>query len=268
MRIIVISDTHCGHNTGLTPPAWQYNAPHKSTTKRKKWGKIQRELWGTFKTMLKKFEPYDMMLDVGDMIDGKGHRSGGTELITPDMEEQADIAVACRDEVRLHANKGFKIYGVYGTPYHVGEAEDFENIVAKRAGYESIGSHEWLDVNGCVIDMKHKVGSSGIPHGRFTAIAKEKLWNGLWAEHEGQPKSNIILRGHVHYSAFCGQPGWLAMTLPALQGAGTKYGGRQCSGIVHFGITVIDIDKKGGFDWHTEVAVVESQKAKAIKVGV
>ena len=267
MRVLVTGDRHSGHNTGLTPPAWQYNAPHKSTTKRKKWGKIQRDLWNEYKRMLKKFAPYDMGIDLADMIDGTGHRSGGTELITPDREEQCDIAVAGLDEVRLHANKGFEWHGVYGTGYHTGDSEDWENIVANRAGFASIGSHQWLDINGCVIDIKHHVGSSGIPHGRFTAIAKEKLWNTLWAEHEGQPKSNIILRGHTHYHAFCGQPGWMAMTNPALQGAGTKYGGRRCSGVVHFGLTVIDIDKDGSFDWHTEVATVESQKAEAIKIG-
>ena len=269
MRILVRADGHSGHNTGLTPPAWQYNAPGKSTTKRKKWGKMQRDLWNAYKETLKRYAPYDYGLDLGDTIDGTGHRSGGTELITPDREEQADIAVATLDEVRLHAKKGFKWRGVYGTPYHTSsDGEDWENIVAARAGFESIGAHEWLDANGCIIDMKHHLGSSPLPHTKFTPLAKEKLMNMLWFEYENsQPNANIILRGHVHYSAFCGRPGWLSMSCPALQGAGTKYGARRCSGVVHFGLTIIDIDKNGNFDWHTELTILESQKAKAIKIG-
>jgi hypothetical protein len=89
------------------------------------------------------------------------------------------------------------------------------------------------------------VGGSTIPHGRFTATAKERLWNVLWNERELRPKAQVILRGHVHYATFCGEPGWVAMTLPALQGMGTRYGGRVCSGTVHWGAVIFDVNEDG-----------------------
>jgi len=266
-RILIIADKHCGHRTGLTPPAWQEKlVKDGSSTKHNKWAILQRELWQKYVNLLSKHAPYDLAIDMGDQIDGNGWRSGGTELITTDRDEQVNMAVECCDTVRLYANKGFKWYGVFGTAYHTGEQEDWENRVAKDAGFEKIGSHEWLDVNGCIIDCKHHCGSSSVPHGRFTQPAKEKLWNVLWAERGLVPSANIILRAHVHYATYCGSPGWVAMTLPALQGMGSRYGSRRCSGTVDWGITVIDVESNGSFDWIMESSQISAQICKAIKV--
>ena len=266
-RILAVSDYHCGHRAGLTPPAYQQRPVGKSSVKRNKFGDMQRENWKAYKKLLKKYEPFDMMFHLGDAIDGTGGRSGGTELITSSLEEQVDMATDVCNTVRLHANKGFKIFGVYGTPYHCasGDGDDWDSVLAKNAGWESIGSHDFVDVNGCVFDLKHKVGGSTIPHGRHTAMAKEKLWNQLWAINGGQPDATVLLRGHVHYHSFCGTPGSIAMTLPALQGAGSKYGGRQCSGTVDWGVTVFDVDSKGQFDWTCDTVKFEQQGARAVK---
>ena len=267
-RILAVTDLHCGHLVGLTPPAWHIKRPSRSTTKRSKWAKIQEELWCAFEALLAKHAPYDLCLSAGDLIDGQAQRSGSSELITSDREEQADMAVECFNTIRLFANKGYEVIGCYGTAYHVGAEEDWENIIAARAGFKKMGSHEWVRAKGTktVIDLKHQCGSSQYPHTSFTAVAAQRLHNLLWAERKAQPKADIILRGHVHRHSFCGQPGWLAMTLPALQGMGTKYGARRCSGLVDWGITVIDVDDKGGFDWTVETVLVDSQRAKVVSV--
>jgi hypothetical protein len=264
-RILVVTDPHSGHRSGLTPPAYQQRPVAKSSVKRNKFAAMQSQNWQAWKKLLRKYQPFDMMFHLGDAIDGTGFRSGGTELITTSLEEQVDMAVDVCNSVRMHGKKGFKIYGVHGTPYHTasGDGDDWDSVLAEQAGWESIGSHEWIDVNGCVFDLKHKVGSSSIPHGRHTAMAKEKLWNQLWAD--GQPQANVVLRGHVHYHSFCGGPGWLAMTLPALQGAGSKFGARQCSGTVDWGVTVFDVDNKGQFDWTCDTVQFKDQVAKAVR---
>lgn len=267
-KIIVVSDTHCGHVAGLTPPQFQLSEYDGSTTKRNKWAVLQKELWQHFVNLLEKHKPFDVCFSLGDVIEGKGGKSGATELITADRDEQSDMACEIFRQIRKRSNDGFKIIGVYGTGYHVSSegGEDWENIVAERAEFTKIGSHEWVDVNGCIFDLKHHLGGSSIPHGRFTAPARERLWNMLWAERDYQPKASVILRGHVHYAAHCGEPGWLAMSVPALQGMGTKYGARRCSGIVHWGITIFTVDTDGGFDWNCEVVTIDSQKAKALKI--
>jgi len=265
-RGIVIGDTHCGHLTGLTPPAYMIKERKGATTKRNKWASLQRELWTAYTALLDRWGPFHFGLFAGDAIDGHGEQSGGSELVTPDIDDQIDMAVECMDQVRLHAARGFKWVSVYGTPYHTGKAQDHENAVAQKAGVKKIGSHEWIDVNGCVFDLRHKVGPSGVPHSRHTAVARQRLWNVLWAERELVPKANVVLRAHVHYHNFCGGPGWVAMTLPALQGMGTKYGSRQCDGLVDWGAVVFDVDSGGAFDWHSDVVLIEAQKAKVIKI--
>lgn len=267
-RVIIISDLHCGHLAGLTPPQWQLNEYEGSTTKRNKWAVLQKELWMNFINLLEQYKPFDVGFDLGDMIDGKGSRSGGTELITSDRNEQIDMAREVHRQVAMRSRKRFEWIGVYGTAYHTsGEGgEDFESVMAEEVNFRKMGSHEWVDINGCVFDLKHHIGGSQVPYGRFTAPARDRLWNMLWAEKDLQPKANVILRGHVHYHSFCGENDWIAMTVPALQGMGTKYGSRRCSGLVHWGITIFDVNPDGTFSWTVPIVKINSQKATAIKI--
>jgi len=270
-RILAFGDTHAGHVVGLTHPRYQFRAKKgEDRTKHNKFAAVQRELWGTFDAALKRHGPFDGAIFVGDAIDGKGRRSGGTEQITTCLEDQCDMAADVVNHVRLYAKRGFKVNAVYGTGYHVSgeDGEDWENVFADRAGIDKIGSHEWVEIagTGVVFDVKHHVGSSSIPHGRGTAILKEMLWNDLWHADDGmQPRAHILMRGHVHYHCVVGMPGmggmrW-AMTLPALQGMGSKYGARVCSGKVHFGVVVFEVRDDGTYDFVSEVTPIISQRA-------
>lgn len=273
-RVLALGDTHCGHAVGLTHPDYQWSE-HKPNgdgdlTKRSKYARIQRECWQNYKKILTSIEPIHKVLFLGDAIDGRGAKSGGVELITSDREDQCDMAASALNEIRLHAAKGFAIRAVYGTDYHVGsDGEDWENIVADKAGIDKIGSHEWPSVNGLVFDMKHKVGSSSIPHGRSTATLREMLWNEIWAAQEHQPRCDVLLRGHVHYAQgvwapdITGRDRW-GFTLPALQAMGSRYGARQCSGIVHWGMMHFDVSSKGELvDWKAHIVTITRQVAKA-----
>ena len=265
-RGIAIADPHCGSLVGMTPPGWQVKRPSKSTTKRSKWSVIQSETWDSYLYILKTYGPFDFGFSNGDMIDGPGGRSGGTEQITTDREEQADMAIEVHDQVRRYARKGFEWVGTFGTSYHTGEQEDWESIIAERAGFKKIGSHEWISVNGCIFDMKHHCASSSIPHGRFTATAKERMWNVLWHERDLVPKASVILRAHDHYFNYCGGAGWLAVAQPALQGMGSKFGARRCSGTVDWGVVIFDVADDGSFDWNAHIVQINSQKAKMVKI--
>jgi len=148
----------------------------------------------------------------------------------------------------------------YGTGYHTGCEEDYEKIIADRLGAK-IGSHEWISVNGLVFDCKHKIGSSSIPHGRATAMLRDRLWAEIWARHDEQPASQIQIRSHVHYfGAFLGED-YLAITTPALQGMGSIYGSRQCSGRVTVGLIEFKVKDDGSYDWQPHLANLKSQKA-------
>lgn len=266
-RILVISDLHCGHVVGLTPPRWQLKPDGpRGRTKRVKHAETEREAWEWYVRTLRKYGPYDIVVVNGDAIDGHGTASGGTELITSDREEQAEMAVYSIQQAMSKRNgHKCKLVMTYGTAYHSGKEEDWESIIASDLNAEKIGAHEWINVGGRVFDFKHHIGSSSIPHGRHSAVAKDALWAGLWAERGEAPKSDVIIRSHVHYFGYCGDGRTLMMTTPALQAMGSKFGSRRCSGVVDFGFVIFNVDK-GILTWHDELAKLQSQQSGALMV--
>jgi len=265
-RVVALGDLHCGHRVGLTPPEYQWHAPNTTKHAWQKYGDIQREAWNWYAAKIKELRPVDLLLVSGDCVDGRGERSGGVELVTTDRDEQADMAVAC-----LAPWKAKQIVMVRGTPYHAGNYESWEDPVADKLGAK-IGNHEWVTVkvgkNEVTFDLKHHIGGSQIPHGRATAIKRDALWNSIWAEAGLQPRGDWILRGHVHYygstSHYVGQRKVTAMTLPALQGMGSRYGALRMSGLVDFGLISWDITAEGT-RCRDHIHLIKSQKAQALQ---
>ena len=253
---IVLTDFHSGHLAGLTPPRWRSPEP--------KWNNLEAELYDDYLEMIHKHGPYDFGFFLGDLIDGDGKRSGGSELIVTDRNKQAEIAEECIEAIPFKDNAD--LFGVYGTPYHTGTIEDFEAQIAKDMGFRSMSGQTWVDVNGVVFDLKHKIGSTTVPYSKGTAISKERLWNQLWAESEEQPKADVLLRGHVHYFFFCGGSNWVGIVCPALQGQGSKFGARQCVGHVDFGVVYLFVSDEGEFTWDYECKIIQAQKQEAIKI--
>jgi hypothetical protein len=248
-RLVFAPDPHCGHEFGLTPPSWW--SPSRTTSARvSKAGRFQRQLWGFYTKAIDSLKPIDILGVPGDAIEGKGERSGGVELITSDRHEQVRMA---KEAIDYAEAKMVRL--TYGTRYHTGRDEDYESILRDTLnGNTVIHGHDFFSVNGVNFDVKHKVGSSAIPHGRHTAISRDRLWNVLWsAEGDRQPKADILIRAHVHYFGYCGGPTWLGITCPALT-YNSSFGIRECSGIVDVGLIVIDIDPEGGFTWHPVLA--------------
>lgn len=251
-RVVVISDLHCGHATGLTPPDYQSNFP--------KWAEAEAEAWRAYIDIMKSLLPIDLLIVNGDLIDGKGGRSGGAEQITTDCRTQAEMARDCLTVV----NSKEKII-VRGTPYHVGEDTDWEDIIAGWIHAVKIGDHVWVDVNGLRFNLKHKIGNSSVPYGKGTPLAKEKNWERLWAAQDEGQNADIIIRSHVHAYFQCAEYGWWGCTTPALQGW-TKYGARQCSGTIDWGLISFDVHRNGTFVPHTHITRLKAQKVEVVKV--
>lgn len=259
-RVGCFGDPHCGHRAGLTPPDW-WSA--LTRTRLGKWGRIQRECWNWFAHEVKVIKPLHLAVWNGDLIDGTGHRSGGTELIVQDRYEQCEMAERMVQEVGAKYNLFIR-----GTPFHVGEEEDWEDFIAQKFG-EKCHDHEWPEINGVVFDVKHHVGGSQIPHGRDTATLKDSLWSLIWDDAGYQPKADIIVRSHVHYHRgmmwMSGAKQKWAFILPALQGMGSKFGARRMSGLVDFGFMHFDVGEKGDFSWQSHIGFIQSQRAQARK---
>jgi hypothetical protein len=93
---------------------------------------------------------------------------------------------------------------------------------------------------------------------------KEQIWNQLWADRGEYPLAHVLLRSHVHYHVHVGGVGWMAMTLPALQGYGSIYGARRMSGLVDIGIVSFDVF--GPNQYHWEPRIFRMPKTEAMEV--
>jgi len=251
-RVVVISDMHCGHVTGLTPPDYRSGFPG--------WAESQEDAWQTYVEIMKGLLPIDVLVVNGDSIEGKGHRSGGTELITTDCQIQSEMARECITVV----NSKEKIM-VRGTPYHAGEDTDWENIIAGWVHAKKIGDHVWVDVNGLKFNIKHKIGSTTTPYGSGTALGKEKTWERVWGKRDPEQNADILIRSHIHRYYQCAEVDWWGCTTPALQGW-TKYGARQCIGTVDWGLIWFDVHRNGSYVAHKEIRTLEAQKVEVVKM--
>jgi hypothetical protein len=259
-RGAIIADLHGGHVVGLTHPDFDAK-PNSLESPERALYELRRELYKWFMDEIKELGRLDFLIVNGDAIDGKGDKTGGTEELIIDRDLQCDNSSSIIDGINAS-----KIYMTYGTPYHVGLTEDFENKIASDVGAVKIGSHDWLDVNGLIFDYKHFVSSSSIPHGRHTAIARDWLWSRLWAERGEYPKSDILIRSHVHYLDYAGGADWLGIITPALQWYGSKLGKRRMSGTVDFGFLHFDVTSKEDWTWHPHILRRKTQAQTILKV--
>jgi len=257
-RILFAGDTQCGHIAGLTPPSYQLNEDHPHLGS---FAKFQKETWLWFYNETEKLKPFDIGIWNGDLIDGKGVKSGGTEQLTTDRNIQADMASEIIWKVGAKKN-----VLTYGTSYHTGQEEDFEKKIADTVGAEAIKSELNLDINGVILNVKHHATSSQSPYGQGTPLLKDQLYQMLRAEQEERPKADIVVRSHAHEYLETKNRNGIAIMLPALQGSMTKYGERRCIRIVDFGFAYVDIYPGREFEVHTKMMVPRSQINEVIKL--
>jgi len=249
--VIMLGDLHCGHQSGLTHPDWQSGSNSAS--------KLREEMWKWYADEVAATPKPHLVVANGDLIDGRGEASGGRELITVQQIEQAAMASAA---LKVWDARNYAMS--YGTPYHSGKKENYEDLIAKDLKCKP-KNHLFLGVNGVKFDIKHKVGGSGIPHGRHTATAKADTWNMVWADEKLQPRCDVFIRSHVHFFQYSGNSSKLRMTLPALQAAATEYGARQCEGYVDFGFVVFTIHEDGSYEWEPRIRKLKGVKETTTK---
>jgi len=253
-NVVVISDPHSGSVVGITPPRFQGGETRPD----------QIALWeaatGMVARFKKKYGEVDILIVNGDCLEGKCSKWGATDVITTRIRTQIDMAA----EFILGIG-ATDIVMTRGTPYHVGAEEDWEDFLARDVGATAIKDHAFLEIEGINFSVKHKISSSTIPHGRHTAVARSRIWDVLWAEKGQHPKSDIIIRSHVHYFDYCGNHQWLGLTTPALQGLGSKFGARMCEGTVDFGMVYFFCDK-GNYEWGWDIVEVEEQREEVIQL--
>lgn len=250
-RLLVLADIHSGNPFGLTHPDSQWKDSDDPV--RSKIANIQKELWDWYDRTTTEIGRVDYVVVNGDAIDGKGKKSGGTQLITTDCLEQGDMAY----DVISHA-KANQYFMTYGTAYHTGEAEDFEKPIADKLRLLNsekdvpvIWDELRLDVNGVIFDFRHYIdGSASSIVSRNSAILKQQLLEMIRADIAGCQKSDVFIRSHRHqYTDASGIfPNTRVFVTPALKVAGEKYG-RVCDGVITVGLILFEVKSKKKWSW-------------------
>lgn len=244
-RIGCIADMHCGHPTGLTPPAWQFR--EGASPERDLLAEYQAAAWKRYEKAVKKAGEVDALFVLGDCIDG---RETGRQLVSDDREDQCEIAKECIKQWNAP-----HVVMVYGTRRHTGDTERWEAQIAKDLTAD-IGSREFVQVEGVTFKLRHKVGRSGIPYGRGTASARSAVWGELRAARGKDAAAQVHLFAHVHYFWVDACAAWTAMTLPALQGS-SEYGAEEMDDDVDFGVVWFDVNGTE-YDWHRDICKIET----------
>lgn len=259
-RVLALADLHCGHRTGLTPPAY-LSSPKLIG---KEYHDRAKFCWKQFSKWVDGLRPIDRLIVNGDGIDGRGKKSAGQEQVTCDLNMQLDMFAWIIDWVGAE-----KTACTNGSTYHV-EYDDWERVVermAKKTHIEPIRPHIFPLINGVQFDVRHQAGGrSGVPATQGYPLSKDHINNILWKEYKGsQPKSDVILRGHVHYAHFTGKPGiWTGFMQPALQGS-SLFGEKKGSWVVDWGLLYIDVYPNKRIDWEFMVIPIEGAESKILR---
>lgn len=211
--------------------------------------------------MTRQWHKPDILLVNGDCIEGRQDKQGGAELITNDRNVQSDMAVYCISQWDAK-----NILMSYGSSYHVSaQAEDFEYNIAQKVDAR-IEGRLFFEVEGLMIDARHKVNSSIVPYGRATALLRDLVWNTLKAAEAEEPKANIIIRSHVHHHLWIEKPGKVVFSTPALQLARGRFGSRECIGEVHWGAIRLTINKGQIIEKDVKIWNLKANKPRPIKI--
>jgi hypothetical protein len=201
----------------LCPPKWQTDGH-------------QRQLWNLYLKAIRGVKP-DILICNGDAIDGKNPRNGGIETIENDRINQAHMAC---EALGLFDAPTVRL--TYGTEYHVGDAENFEDVISDRLN-ATIENRALLEVRGLVFDIRHFAPGSQTPYGPVAALQREKVQAIL--DDRTRP-GDIAVRSHVHKYYSVQDSRGAVFTTPCLQ-SHTQYGARKCSGDVDLGFLIFDV---------------------------
>lgn len=164
---------------------------------------------------------------------------------------------------KTYVSEGFLSHN---TAYHASsQAEDFEYTIAQKLG-AVIEGRLYLNIEGVVFDIRHKIGTSTIPHGRATALLKEIMWDLIEQANEVGPKVKVIVRSHAHYHIWIETADQIAFITPGLQLKRGRFGSRECSGEIHWGAIRLTVDKGAVVCKEKDILKLNANRPKVLKV--
>ena len=243
--LVVISDTHIGSNTALSPLTFtahnrntlEEQVVHANTLQR--WlNECWRDFWDYVYSLQGKGKNKRRLIVVhcGDIIDGNHHQ---TTQIVQEVADQARIAIELLEPIAYKANAFF---GIFGTAAHAGIDVTTEADIYRQLNAQEVGQQLTLSIDGVLHDFAH--------HGR----AGRRPWTSAAANlgtevivdyaQSGKMPPNYVWRGHNHVIDDSGSklPGTRVLSLPSWQ-LKTTFGWRASANTVRSdigGMIVVD----------------------------
>jgi hypothetical protein len=263
VRVVAMSDMHCGTLGGLTPP--RYNlAPIENSNGLIKdasifeWeSNIRKKLWDWFSfqiELIKTTSPIIALIVNGDLVHGTREKIS-QDLLYPDIEDQQEMAASI---IRFIDPKEL-CYVARGSLFHINNGGELEKQIIAIANLSAAckvqvmnkhtpNGEEKIIINNRVFSIQHRMGRANLNASRTRLLLKEeeyqvsqayryhKDWNEL-------PK--ILIRSHTHQSEYYASRAGLnkmhLINTPALC-APIGIGGRIWKpGIYEVGFFVIDL---------------------------
>lgn len=193
--LVVLSDTHCGSSTAVSP--LKYTVHNRSTyeTQVMEANRLQKwlyrnwmDFWDYVKDKSKKKRV--IVAHLGDVIDFNHH--GSTQLVQ-EVGDQVKMALELLGPYRDIADK---FIGILGTSAHAGTDHAVESDLYRQLGADYIEQQMTINLDGILVDLAHH-GRAGIRPWTSSAanLASEIM---LDYAQTGLPLPNFIFRGHLH----------------------------------------------------------------------
>jgi hypothetical protein len=185
--IAFVGDLHCGSYEGLWPEE-EINGKSARYI-------ATRYVNQCFDHFVKTIPDLDLLIFMGDIIDGRQRKSDSTGIYTSDLSEQTDGAI---EVVRPLVKKAKKVIRIWGTPYH----EGFHGALKAFDKEFDVGLVDQvlnLELTpGNILNVAHHpTGGAGIYKG--TALDKEAVWSSVAEQEKKVPGARWIVRGHRHF---------------------------------------------------------------------
>jgi len=219
LRVLFISDLHCGEQFGIQPPEFETSDGRillPNTVQ-----KIIYRQWERIKEVADQYHVQYIFV-VGDLLGGLNPKEKG-KYITCDMKDQVRMATKLLAEIA----KDRIMYIISGTRYHLiprgmGEPEEEVAIRLRDMGYKAyyIGDIAFIEIEG--VKRKRRIfvaheAPTGLVY-PATLMSRDINW-ARQSQAEGKtPPVDAIVRAHLHFWLHVDHSGIHAIQLPCFMG--------------------------------------------------
>ena len=193
--LVVISDTHIGSSTALSPLRFVVHNRSDYEAQTMEANRLQRWLYSNWVDLFEYVQSKSkkrrvVVVHLGDVIDNVHH--GSTQLV----QEVGDQVAMALELLRPYRDIADKFIGILGTAAHAGTDHAVETDLYRQLGADYIEQQMTIDIDGVLVDLAH--------HGRAGFRPWTSAAAGLASEimidyaQQGLPLPDFIFRGHLH----------------------------------------------------------------------